>query len=354
MTTHFSALSSDAAATVVILNWNGRKWLEQFLPGVAASVQAPHKVLLVDNASTDDSLAWARTHCPTVEILALDQNYGFTGGNNRALPHIDTRYLVLLNSDVEVAPGWLEPLVADAESDPKIAAVQPKVLMWSQKELFEYAGAAGGWVDSLAYPFCRGRLFDQVESDNGQYNDASDIFWATGACCLIRTEVAHKIGLLEEIFFAHMEEIDFCWRAQLNGYRIRVVPQSVVYHVGGGTLHKVNPFKTFLNVRNSLSMMYLNLHSGERLPRLFARLVLDGVWGVKALLGGQPKETLAILRGHFAFYGWLSMLRTKRTERYGPLGPEKSLPALTGVFRGSVVWQYFGRRKREFKRLPLV
>lgn len=344
----------DAAVTVVILNWNGRNWLEQFLPGVVATVAPPHRILLVDNASTDDSLAWVRAYCPGVQLLPLDQNYGFTEGNNRALPHVETPYFLLLNSDVEVTPGWLEPLVAEAEADPQVASVQPRIRAHARKTHFEYAGAAGGWIDALGYPFCRGRLFDTAEEDHDQYPDAADIFWATGACCLVRTSVARSIGLFETAFFAHMEEIDFCWRAQLRGYRIRVVPASVVYHVGGGTLHKVNPFKTFLNVRNSLSMMYLNLHRRERLPRLLIRMVLDGGWGAKALLSGNGAETLAILRGHMAFYRWLGMLNQQRKARYGADGPQKSLSELTGVFRGSVVWQYFGRGKREFTRLPLA
>ncbi|GAB4406564.1 MAG: glycosyltransferase family 2 protein [Bacteroidia bacterium] len=331
------------AVTVVILNWNGRAWLQQFLPSVLASTYPALDVLLVDNGSTDDSLAWVQAHLPRVRVLALAENHGFAEGNNRALPHIHTPYFVLLNSDVEVAPGWLEPLVARLEAEPDLAAVQPRVLAWHRRDHFEYAGAAGGYIDSLGYPFCRGRVFDHLEQDQGQYDRPVECFWATGACMALRKTVVDEIGLFEGWFFAHMEEIDFCWRAWNSGYRIACEPASIVWHVGGGTLPQGNPRKTFLNARNGLALLVRNLPTARLLPTLLARLVLDGVWGLKAALGGDWGSTWAIVRAHGYMYRHLgAWLRSRRaTPRH--LGPH--------VFRGSIVWQYFIRRRRTWSDL---
>ncbi|WNJ19342.1 glycosyltransferase family 2 protein [Pontibacter sp. G13] len=326
--------------TVVILNWNGKHWLEQFLPSVMQSTYPDLHVLVMDNASTDDSVTFLQAEYPDVQVEVLPENYGFTGGNNRALPYIETPYFVLLNSDVEVTPGWLEPLVALAESDPKIASVQPKIKAHFDKALFEYAGACGGFMDSLSYPFCRGRMFDDLEADMGQYDTSMDIFWASGACCLLRTDVVQEIGLFEESFFAHMEEIDFCWRAKSFGYRVMVEPQSVVYHVGGGSLPKSNPKKTYLNIRNSLACMRKNLPDGQVFSKIFARLILDGVWAFKSLLRGDFGTIGAIIKAHWHFFGKLGFWAKRRKEIYGPKGPQ---PIQTGVYPGSVVWQYFGK-----------
>lgn len=335
---------------IIILNWNGRKWLAQFLPSVCATRYPNYEILVVDNGSTDDSLALLAEAFPAVRVLPLDQNYGFTEGNNKALPAVDAPYYVLLNSDVEVTPDWLTPLVALAETDSSIASIQPKLLAYHDKNAFEYAGGAGGYIDAFAYPFCRGRIFDVVEQDTQQYESVAEIFWATGACCLIRKSVTDEIGLFEPSFFAHMEEIDFCWRAKNCGYKIMYQPQSVVYHVGGGTLNKVNPFKTFLNVRNSISMMYLNYAPQERLRKIFVRLLLDGVWGAKSLLRGDFKTIGAILKAHFAFYGRISYLRQRRKAIYGtrPLPRSESH---TGVYAQSIVWQYFAKGKKLFTEL---
>lgn len=344
------ALQHFPKVVIVILNWNGKKWLEQFLPSVCATTYPNHEILVVDNGSTDDSVAFLSQVYPQVRTLPLDQNYGFTEGNNRALPVVDAPYYVLLNSDVEVTPDWLTPLVELAESDPSIASVQPKLLAFHEKQAFEYAGAAGGYLDAFAYPFCRGRIFDVVENDEQQYNEVAEILWATGACCLIRKSVTDQIGLFEPSFFAHMEEIDFCWRAKNFGYKVMYQPQSVVYHVGGGTLNKVNPFKTFLNVRNSISMMFLNYAPQERWRKILVRLVLDGVWGAKSILRGDFKTVGAILKAHFAFYGRIGYLRQRRREIYGTRTLPNSL-SLQGVYPRSIVWQYFAKGKKRFGEL---
>lgn len=337
-----------STVTVLILNWNGRNWLEQFLPSVMATTYAHAQILVADNGSTDDSIAFLQKNYPAVRILQHAKNHGFTGGNNLAIPAIDTPYVALLNSDVEVSPDWLQPLVEQMDADPLVASVQPKILAQKQKTHFEYAGAAGGYIDRFAYPFCRGRIFDLTEEDQGQYNDVQEIFWASGACCLIRKSVIDEIGLFEERFFAHMEEIDFCWRAKNHGYKILVAPDSVVYHVGGGTLQKSNPRKTFLNIHNSLAMMYKNLPSSQIFPKIFMRLVLDGVWGVKLITAGEFKHTWAIIRAHFTFYSQLGFWRKRRDEIY-PEKP-KSIPT-QGYLRKSLVWQYFVRGKRIFSAL---
>ncbi len=334
--------------TVLILNWNGRKWLEQFLPSVMATSYPHVEILVADNASSDDSIAFLKENYPAIRILQFDKNYGFTGGNNRAIPAIESPFVALLNSDVEVSPGWLQPLVAQMQADPAIAAVQPKILAQMQKSHFEYAGGSGGFIDKFAYPFCRGRFFDLCEEDQQQYDDAREIFWASGACCLLRKSVIEEIGLFEESFFAHMEEIDFCWRAKNHGYKIFVAPESVVYHVGGGTLQKSNPRKTFLNVNNSLAMMYKNLPARQRFPKIFIRLVLDGVWGVKLLTEGEFKHIGAILKAHFAFYGQLGFWRKRRKEIYAQ-APQEIPPS--GYFNKSLVWQHFAKGKKKFSDL---
>ncbi|MEM7657727.1 MAG: glycosyltransferase family 2 protein [Bacteroidota bacterium] len=336
------------AVTVLILNWNGRNWLEQFLPSVQASTYPNLHILLADNGSSDDSIAWTQEHFPNVEIAALKENWGFAEGNNRALPYVKTPYVVLLNSDVEVSPAWLEPLVALAEAKPTLVSVQPKVLAYHQKDQFEYAGASGGYMDRFGYPFCRGRIFDEVETDKGQYEEAQQVFWATGACCLLRTEVVQEIGLFDARFFAHMEEIDFCWRAQNLGYEVWVEPKSVVWHVGGGTLPQGNPRKTFLNVRNSLACLYKNLPAGKRFSRIFTRLILDGVWGVRALTQLDFGTILAILKGHFAFYGWLGYLRSERKRIYQEQPPRLPLP---GWLDQSIVRLHFLKGVKRWEEL---
>ncbi|MDP5172627.1 MAG: glycosyltransferase family 2 protein [Bacteroidia bacterium] len=342
-------VSPPPATTAVILNWNGKNWLEQFLPSVLASTYSTLQVLVVDNGSTDDSVNWIRATFPAVEVLALDQNYGFAEGNNKAIPHIHTPYFVLLNSDVEVAPGWLEPLVSAMEADPQLVASQPKLLAWHDKDSFEYAGAAGGWIDRFGYAFCRGRIFDELEQDTGQYDKAQDCLWATGACIMLRTEVVKQIGLFHGELFAHWEEIDFCWRAWNLGYRVRAIPQSVAYHVGGGTLPQGNPRKTFLNVRNSLICLYLNLPLSRRLWVMSVRLILDGVWGLKSLSKGDVGSVKAIIRAHWSFFGAIPFWKNKRKAIYGEQQPA-SMPA-GGYWPHSVVWAHFAKGKKTFSEI---
>ncbi|MDX2246114.1 MAG: glycosyltransferase family 2 protein [Bacteroidia bacterium] len=337
--------------TVVILNWNGKSWLEKFLPSVVASSYEKMEILVVDNASTDDSVTFLHKNFPSVRVEVLDSNYGFAGGYNLSLPFVHTPYLVLLNSDVEVDPDWLGPLVEMADADPAIAAVQPKIRAIHDRESFEYAGAAGGFIDFFAYPFCRGRLFDIAEKDSGQYDAPLEIFWATGACCLVRKRVVEEIGLFEGEFFAHMEEIDFCWRAKNYGYKIMYQPQSVVYHVGGGALPKSNPHKTFLNVRNSLACMYRNLPQGQVFFRMLVRLVLDGVWGFRSLLRWDWGTIGAIIQAHWAFFRKIPHWRKRRREIYPQL--PTTMPQ-GGYYPRSVVWLHFGKGIKHWQDLPSI
>lgn len=337
------------AVSVIILNWNGQPWLEKFLPSVLATDYPAAQIIVADNGSTDHSVAWLREHYPEVTIYELGQNYGFAEGNTRAIAKVDTPFAVLLNSDVEVPADWLRPLVAAMEADPKLAAVQPKVRAYHEPEKFEYAGAAGGWVDRYGYAFCRGRIFDTLETDQGQYDKAQPCFWATGACMMLRTDIVGQHGLFRSELFAHWEEIDFCWRMWNLGYRIGVAPESVVYHVGGGTLPQGNARKTFYNVRNNLISMWINLPGPIRWGRMLLRLLLDGVWGAKSLLGGDLATVGAIFRGHWAFFGRMRYWQRVRRQTY-PQGLPSEIPA-AGYWPHSVVWAYFARGKRRFQDL---
>lgn len=337
---------TPASVTIVILNWNGKALLEQFLPSVMATDYEAFTVLVVDNASTDDSISWLETNYPEVELLVHDQNYGFTTGNNMALPHVKTPYFVLLNNDVEVHPGWLRPLVELMESDENIASIQPKLLAYQDRTQFEYAGAAGGFIDWLGYPFSRGRLFDLTEPDEGQYEEPAEILWSTGACMLVRKAVTDRIGLFEDRYFAHMEEIDFCWRARNFGYRVMYHPGGVVWHLGGGTLPKTNPRKTFLNVRNSLATLLKNFPASQVPYKFFFRLVLDGVWGMRAVAKGDFATVLAIFKGHMAIYGSFGFWLKRRKEIYADLDRVDLPPK--GYYPKSVVWQHFGKGVKRF------
>jgi len=327
---------------VVILNWNGKSFLEQFLPSVTQhTVNA--QIIVADNNSTDDSISFLKTNYPQIEIIKLDKNYGFAGGYNKALKEVKSEYYVLLNSDVEVTENWLNPIIELLDSDHSIVACQPKIKDYNNNTYFEYAGASGGFIDKYGYPFCRGRIFDELEEDKGQYNDATEIFWASGACFVIRASAYHNIGGLDEFYFAHMEEIDLCWRLKNQGYKIMVYPSSTVYHLGGGTLNKVNPRKTFLNFRNSLLTLHKNLSKKDRFGIIFIRLCLDGIAGAKFLLTGKPKHTWAIVRSHFAFYGALSQNKLKR------ITPEN--PNLKGLINKSIVKEHVIKKKNTFNDL---
>lgn len=297
---------------VVILNWNGKSFLEQFLPSIVKNSIEEADVIVADNFSSDDSIHFIKENYPQVKILPLEANYGFAGGYNRALKKLTYPYYVLLNSDVEVTENWLSPMIKMLNKDSSIAACQPKIKAYHNKSHFEYAGAAGGFIDKYGYPFCQGRIFDTIEEDIGQYETEKEIFWASGASLFIRSEFYHKAGGLDEFFFAHMEEIDLCWRIKNMKGRIMYCPKSTVYHVGGGTLNKTKPKKTFLNYRNNLLMLHKNLPKNKRFSTIFIRLFLDGISGIRLLLSGQIGHVFAIIKAHFSFYGALGQNSKKR------------------------------------------
>lgn len=326
---------------VIILNWNGEKLLREFLPSVVKNTNTDlGRVVVVDNHSTDGSWICLEQEFPDVERVLFEDNFGFAGGYNRAIEMIEAEYVVLLNSDVEVAPGWLEPLVAVLDRDERVAAVQPKILAYRDKKKFEYAGAAGGYIDYLGFPFCRGRVMDTTEQDDGQYDDEVDVFWATGASLCIRRDVYRATGGLDEAFFAHMEEIDLCWRLKNGGYTLKVVPSSVVYHLGGGSLPMNHPRKLFLNYRNNLLMLHKNLCAKQRKKIFFARVLLDTMAGGLFLLKGQWSNTRSVIRAYKAF----------REMRKAYPVPESSM-SLSGIYPRSIVLEYFLRGKKKFSDL---
>jgi len=286
---------------VVILNWNGIKYLKDFLPFVIKYTTSA-QIIVADNNSTDNSVEFVRTNFPTVQLITFKENNGFCLGYNKALALINAEYYVILNSDVEVTKNWLPPLLQLMEADKSIAACQPKIKSWHNKKLFEYAGAAGGYIDKYGYPFCRGRVFDTLEEDEGQYNDTKQVFWASGACLLIRAECFAKTGGFDELFFAHMEEIDLCWRLNRMGFKIIACGKSEVFHVGGGTLPQNNPKKTYLNFRNNLILLYKNLPGKHFLRVIFMRLLLDGLAAFRFFLTFSFAHIAAIIQAHFFFY----------------------------------------------------
>lgn len=329
--------------SVVILNFNGEKLLPQFLPSVIEHSKNAI-VIVADNASTDHSLQLLSTNFPSVTVIKLDKNYGFCGGYNRALKQIDSPYYVLLNSDVEVTSGWLDPLETLLDSNPAIAAVQPKILSYYQKDHFEYAGAGGGFIDSFGYPFCRGRLFDFTESDTQQYNDTREIFWATGACMMVRSKVYHELGGLDEEFFAHMEEIDLCWKIQRMGLRVYYCGASQVYHVGAGTLSRSNPRKTYYNFRNGLSLIFKHWSTSAILFKLPLRLLLDYVAIFKFLISGKVSDALAVMKAHYHFVKDLGKTRRKRKLL------QKQYPVSNrNIYNGLVLWDYFVLKRKKIK-----
>ena len=335
---------------IVILNYNGRGFLEKFLPGVVQYADN-HPVYVADNGSTDDSMTVLRADFPTVRLIELTANNGYAGGYNAALDVVQNQfggamYYCLLNSDVEVTPGWIAPILAVLDNNPCVAACQPKICDYNRRDYFEHAGAAGGYLDWLGYVFCRGRVFATFERDSGQYDDNRAVFWATGACLFVRAAVFHQTGGFDAAFFAHMEEIDWCWRAQRAGYQVWACGHSVVYHVGGGTLPKANPHKTYLNYRNSLFMLYKNWPAdGWLWPKIILRLVLDGLSSILFLKVGQWQDVVAILRAHVAFYGHLPMLIRQRRNLWQV---QKQTVPLIGL---SVVWAYFKEGKKTFGEL---
>ena len=329
---------------VVILNYNGKNWLEQFLPQVLATDYPGVEVIIADNASTDDSISWLNQTYPAVRLIQLSQNLGYAGGYNRALEQVVAKYFVLLNSDVFVQPGWLGPLITCMESSSNIGAAQPKIRSFHRPDLFEYAGAAGGWLDAWGYPFSRGRVMDTIEPDKGQYNDNAPIFWATGAALCVSREAWLAAGGLDEVFFAHQEEIDFCWRLQLLGYQVMACSSSEVYHVGGGTL-PVGSRKVYLNFRNNLLMLGKNLLPVEQFYTIPIRFALDGIAAWRALLSGRGGEFMAIARAHLFVLGWWIRGKNK------PSKARKPIRSLVGVYKGMVLVDYFLRGKKLFSEI---
>jgi GT2 family glycosyltransferase len=304
---------------IVILNWNGKSWLEKFLPSVISHSQNA-EVYVIDNFSTDDSVNFLQTKFPTVKIIINDKNYGFTGGYNEGLKSIDAEFYCLLNSDVEVTENWIEPVLNLFKTDNQIAAIQPKILSFINKNYFEFAGAGGGLIDNLGYPYCRGRVFDDVEKDKGQYDDETEIFWASGCCLFIRSQDFWEQNGFDARFFAHQEEIDLCWRLKNSGKKIYYTGKSKVYHVGGGTLNKQSPQKTFLNIRNNLSMMLKNLPFPNLVWVLILRMILDGAAAFYFAYKNGLSHLWAVLRGHFGFYshipGTLKLRQDNQIKKY--------------------------------------
>lgn len=335
------------SVAVVILNYNGLNFLKQFLPTVITYSQGT-AIIVADNNSSDGSPEFVENTYPSVRVIRNGSNNGYTGGYNAALKQVSADYYVLLNSDVEVTPNWWQPVVAQMEADRSIAAAQPKLLDFKERQTFEYAGGSGGYLDYYGYPFCRGRVFETLETDRGQYDTAEEIFWASGACMFVRASAFHQAGGFDERYFAHMEEIDLCWRLKNKGYKIYAVPQSLVYHVGGGTLNKQNPRKTFLNFRNNLSTLTKNHTSPFWMCIVFYRLLLDGVAGLKFLSAGQVALFWQVIRAHFAYYAWLPYL-LKQRQLHKP-GQSVS-PNNNGLFRGNVVVAYYLKKKRLFSEV---
>ena len=333
------------SVAIVILNYNGRNYLEKFLPAVIASTYPNKKIIVADNASTDDSVLFLATNYEAVEIILLEKNYGFAGGYNKALTKVKSDYYILLNSDVGVTSGWLEDMIRLMETDKQIAACQPKILSWYKKDLFEHAGACGGWIDALGYAFARGRVFDICERDTGQYDTTEKIFWATGAALCIRAERFHELNGFDNYLFAHMEEIDLCWRLQRRGYTIYCCPSSVVYHVGGGTLPKTSSRKTFLNFRNNFILLLKNLSFSEAILKIPVRILLDWLFAFKSLFQKDVQTFKAVFKAHAGVVKWIFS-----SEQYQKL-PQKGMKKLDGVHKGSIVWAYFIRKKKHFSEI---
>lgn len=337
--------SNVPSVAVVILNWNGKKFLEQFIPFVLSSVYANKRVIVADNASTDDSVSFLKNHFPQVEIIQNISNEGFAKGYNTALKQVEADYYVLLNSDVEVTPNWIQPVIDLMENERMIAACQPKLLAYHDRQHFEYAGACGGWIDNFGYPFSRGRVFDICETDHGQYDDAEPCFWASGAAMFVRSDIFHELGGLDEYFFAHQEEIDFCWRIHLAGYKVFVQPASVVYHVGGGTLPKGNSRKAFLNFRNNLIMLYKNLPFALAIWKIPFRIMLDATAAWKHLIGGDSGFFMAIANAHLHFLQWLFVGKHQKVV------VKSKGSNIAGWYHGCIVWDHFVKKKQRFSEI---
>ena len=337
--------------SVVILNWNGVGMLQKFLPGVIKYSQGEGvEVCVADNGSTDESVSWLRTYCPNVRLIVLDKNYGFADGYNKALEQVEAEYVVLLNSDVEVASRWLEPMVAYLDAHPEVAACQPKIRSERNKEYFEYAGASGGYLDKYGYPFCRGRIFDVVEKDKGQYDSVVPVFWATGAALFIRLKDYREAGGLDGRFFAHMEEIDLCWRLGSRGRGLVCVPQSVVFHVGAATLKKESPRKTFLNFRNNLLMLYKNLPEKELNKVLWIRGLLDIVAMVVFFLKGEKENAKAVIQARKEFKQLRPSFEASRKDNLRHVVTDQ----VPGKCSFSILWKFHMCGAKYFSKLAKI
>ena len=328
---------------VIILNWNGRKYLEKFLPALVRYSENDAEIIVADNASTDDSCAFLTENYPRIRIIRNTENGGFARGYNQALKQVDSDYYILLNSDIEVTENWIKPVIDLMEQDEQIAACQPKIRSYLEPRKFEYAGAAGGFIDKYGYPFCRGRIFLSIEEDHGQYDTVSEIFWATGACMFVRAKLFHDFGGLDEDFFAHMEEIDFCWRMKNNGYKIMYCPSSTVFHIGGGTLPKASWRKTYLNFRNNFYLLFKNLPD-DRLFRVFVvRLLMDGIAAFKFLFQAGFRDFWAVTRAHLSFYRSYGKVKQKRKAlKHGNMHL---------VYGRNIVAEYYLKGKKKFSDL---
>jgi GT2 family glycosyltransferase len=333
-----------ARTAIVILNWNGRNFLEKFLPALIKFSRDYAKIIIADNASTDDSVSFLESNYPEIEIIKIQKNLGYAGGYNTALKQVEADYYILLNSDIEVTENWIQPVIDLMESDKNIAACQPKILSYYEKDRFEYAGAAGGFIDKYGYPFCRGRIFQTLEKDEGQYDDIREIFWATGACMFVRADLFREMGGFDSDFFAHMEEIDLCWRLKNENYKIMYCPDSKIYHIGGGTLPKISARKTYLNFRNNIVLLYKNLPSNKLLLVFTIRLILDGIAGLKFLLEGHYKDFFAVFKAHNYFY----LSYPKHKEKRLKIKHNKNI---TQIYRKNIVLEYYLKGKKKFSQL---
>ena len=333
---------------VVILNWNGEKYLEQFLPILIENTKlSGSEIIIADNASTDSSLLILQEKFPGIRTVVLDKNYGFAGGYNKALAQIEADYYVLLNSDVEVMPNWLEPLITYMDKHADVAACQPKIRSYFNRKYFEHAGAAGGYIDRFGFPFCRGRVLGTAEEDKGQYDNITDIFWATGACLLVRSKTFWNVGGLDDDFFAHMEEIDLCWRLKSRGYRIVCIPESTVFHVGGGTLNVENPYKTYLNFRNNLLMLYKNLPAKLLKDTMFWRMIFDYIAAIQLFVTGKPKNAISVFKARSDFKRMQPNFEEKRKQNI----LYSTSDNYSDILQKSIVIEYFLKGKKTFDSL---
>lgn len=337
----------EQETAVVILSYNGKSWHEKFLPLIVAEAENRYDVILADNASTDDTLSWVQAHFPTVKTLRIGINRGFANGYFEALHKIQAKYYVLLSADFQVTEGWFPPLLQAMQQTPGLAACQPKIRYWREPEFFEYAGAAGGFMDRYGYLFCRGRLFDTLEKDEGQYDDSIEIFWASGGCLMVRADLYHQMGGLDKDLYAHMEEVDLCWRFKNAGYRIGYIAGSTVFHVGGSVISYGSPQKVFYNFRNSLILLLKN-EKGIKLIWLYPiRLVLDGLAGFQFLLKGNFKNCFTIVKAHFSFYFSFGKWWKKRRQNKIMITHRNE----TGIYKRSIIYQYFALRRKKFSQL---